>query len=141
MLLKALLLNELEDLLEDVSSESSRRAQGGVVIGTTEIKSPAREEKKEESAAGVEDKGAKKKEGKRKEGANVSSWRARIGKPSDEQLREVTVDVMDEMARRREKEATSHPNAAKLVRSSHASLQKNLKRYGLSFTKTCKRGG
>ncbi|KAJ3407903.1 Phosphatidylglycerol/phosphatidylinositol transfer protein [Chytridiales sp. JEL 0842] len=113
-LVKVLSLKELEDLLEDVSSESVRRAQGGVVIGTTEIKPLASEEKKggEEAStatgAGVggEEKAGKRKEGggKKKEGANVSAWRARIGKLSDEQLREVTVDVMDEMARRREKE-------------------------------------
>ncbi|KAJ3060634.1 hypothetical protein HDU98_003434 [Podochytrium sp. JEL0797] len=111
-LLKGIATVDLESLWGDVEVEVSRREALGVVVFPPSTVAVAAEE----GAAVAGGQGDQQQEGssvvKRKlpmngeekpEPANVTAWRARISKLSNEQLAEVTADVFDEITRRKEK--------------------------------------
>ncbi|KAJ3072892.1 hypothetical protein HDU98_002697 [Podochytrium sp. JEL0797] len=117
-LLKGIATIDLQSLWEDVDVEVTRREALGVVVFPPSTVAVAAEE----GAAVAGGQGDQQQEGssvvKRKlpmngeekpEPANVTAWRARISKLSNEQLAEVTADVFDEITRRKEKIESSLP--------------------------------
>ncbi|KAI8855253.1 hypothetical protein BC829DRAFT_3742 [Chytridium lagenaria] len=109
--LKATPFQDLLSLWEDLEVETNRRTALGLVVPA--LPPPGSRGSRvvpDHTAAAAEgDKFDGKKETsglplkKAKEPANVSAWRARIVKLTDEQVEEVTADVYDEMTRRRDK--------------------------------------
>ncbi|KAJ3097721.1 component of the polarisome [Phlyctochytrium bullatum] len=131
-LMRALPSQDLWQLWEDTEAETARRAAGGLVVAgvsAAEAAAAAEQERQAQAAAAAKEKEREKrkkekaaeKEGKEakeareaREAANVTAWRSRIAKLTDEQMAEVTADVYDEMTRRRDKSAPFLPPRADL---------------------------